>query len=46
MEVKQKLTELNLDLKVMDSASYNPNYPNKSVIEQSPKAGDFVKEKT
>mgnify|MGYP000847380970 FL=1 len=45
VEVRQKLTELNLDLKVMDSASYNPNYPNKSVIEQSPNAGDFVKEK-
>ena len=45
IEVKQKLAELNLDLKVMDSASYNPNYPNKSVIEQTPKAGDFVKER-
>lgn len=41
----QKLKEINLDLKVMDSASYNPNYPNKSVIEQNPEAGDFVKEK-
>ena len=37
--------DLNLDLKVMDSARYNPNYPNKSVIEQNPLAGDFVKEK-
>ena len=45
IEVKQKLAELNLDLKVMDSASYNPNYPNKSVIEQTPEAGDFVKER-
>tara|TARA_B110000090_G_scaffold190964_1_gene223213 strand:+ start:933 stop:1490 length:558 start_codon:yes stop_codon:yes gene_type:complete len=45
VEAKQKLMELNLDLKVMDSASYNPNYPNKSVIEQTPEAGDFVKEK-
>ncbi|MDA9316924.1 PASTA domain-containing protein [Polaribacter sp.] len=45
VEVKQKLAELNLDLKVMDSASYNPNYPNKSVIEQTPEAGDFVKER-
>lgn len=44
-EVRQKLTELNLDFKVIDSASYNPNYPNKSVIEQTPKKGDFVKEK-
>ena len=44
-EAKQKLKGLNLDLKVMDSARYNPNYPNKSVIEQNPLAGDFVKEK-
>jgi beta-lactam-binding protein with PASTA domain len=44
-EVKEKLTELNLDLKVMDSASFNPNYPKRSVIEQDPEAGDFVKEK-
>jgi beta-lactam-binding protein with PASTA domain len=29
----------------MDSANYNPTYVNKSVIEQSPKAGSFVKEK-
>ncbi len=44
-EVKQLLEELNLDYKVLDSASYNPDYPNKSVIEQNPEAGDFVKEK-
>ncbi|WOC39667.1 PASTA domain-containing protein [Polaribacter sp. HL-MS24] len=44
-EVERKLTELDLDLKIMDSASYNPNYPSKSVIEQDPEAGDFVKEK-
>jgi beta-lactam-binding protein with PASTA domain len=44
-EAKQQLAEINLDLKVMDSANYNPNYPNKSVIEQNPEAGDFVKEK-
>ncbi|MDA9339629.1 PASTA domain-containing protein [Polaribacter sp.] len=45
VEAKQKLMEINLDYKVMDSASYNPNYPNKSIIEQTPEAGDFVKEK-
>ena len=44
-EVQRKLTELNLDLKIMDSASYNPSYPSKSVIEQDPEAGDFVKER-
>jgi beta-lactam-binding protein with PASTA domain len=44
-EVQVKLKELNLDFIILDSASYNPNYPKKSVIEQSPEAGDFVKEK-
>jgi hypothetical protein len=44
-EVKQKLKELNLDFIVIDSASFNPNLPKKSVIEQNPEAGDFVKEK-
>lgn len=41
----EKLKELNLDFIVIDSANYNPTYPKKSVIEQSPEAGDFVKEK-
>jgi beta-lactam-binding protein with PASTA domain len=44
-DVNRKLEELNLDFKVIDSASFNPNYPKKSVIEQTPAAGDFVKEK-
>lgn len=44
-EAAKKLRELNLDFKVIDSASYNPTYPKISVIEQSPEAGDFVKEK-
>jgi len=44
-DVEAKLKELNLDFIVIDSASYNPNYPNRSVIEQTPEAGDFVKEK-
>jgi beta-lactam-binding protein with PASTA domain len=43
--VNKKLKELNLDFIVIDSASYNADYPKKSVIEQSPEAGDFVKEK-
>ncbi len=43
--VQQKLTELDLDFIVIDSASYNPSYPKKSVIEQTPAAGEFVKEK-
>ena len=44
-DVDRKLTELNLDFIVIDSASYNPDYPKKSVIEQTPEAGDFVKER-
>lgn len=44
-EVQQKLKELDLDFIVIDSASYNPSYPKKSVIEQTPESGDFVKEK-
>ncbi|AUC85052.1 serine/threonine protein kinase [Polaribacter sp. ALD11] len=44
-EVERKLKELDLDYKIIDSASYNPDYPKKSVIEQTPEVGDFVKEK-
>ena len=44
-EAEKTLKELGLDFKVIDSASYNPTYPKRSVIEQSPEAGDFVKEK-
>jgi eukaryotic-like serine/threonine-protein kinase len=43
-EVEKTLAGLDLNFVVIDSASYNPNYPIKSVIEQSPEAGDFVKE--
>ena len=43
--VETTLKELNLDFLVIDSASYNPKYPKKSVIEQTPEAGSFVKEK-
>ena len=44
-QAAEKLKELDLDFIVIDSANYNPTYPKKSVIEQSPEAGDFVKEK-
>ena len=44
VEVEKKLNELDLRFEVIDSASYNPAYPNRSVIEQNPEAGDFVKE--
>lgn len=42
--VQQKLDELDLSFSVIDSASFNPDFPPKSVIEQDPEAGDFVKE--
>jgi len=43
-EVIEKLKEFDLDYIVIDSASYNPDYPSQSVIEQNPEAGSFVKE--
>lgn len=43
-DVENTLEDLDLNYVVIDSASYNPNYPRKSVIEQSPESGDFVKE--
>ena len=42
--VEKTLAELDLDFVVLDSTSYNPNFPKKSVIEQNPESGDFVKE--
>ena len=41
---KMELEDNNLVMKVQDSANYNPNYPKYSVIEQSPEAGEKVKE--
>ncbi len=38
------LTESKLNYVVIDSASFNPKFPPKSVIEQNPLPGDFVKE--
>ncbi|REE82878.1 PASTA domain-containing protein [Lutibacter oceani] len=43
-EVESMLEDLDLKLYVIDSASYNPDYPKKSVIDQDPEPGDFVKE--
>lgn len=42
--VKIELDDHNLEMKIQDSANYNPNYPKYSVIEQDPKAGEKVKE--
>jgi beta-lactam-binding protein with PASTA domain len=43
IEVDVKLTALNLRFEVIDSASYNPSYPKKSVISQSPEGFSLVK---
>ncbi len=43
-DVKTTLDEMDLRYIVIDSASFNPNYPKRSVIRQSPKPGDIVKE--
>jgi beta-lactam-binding protein with PASTA domain len=44
-EAEEQLNAIDLDFIVIDSASYNPDYPKFSVIEQNPEAGEFVKEK-
>ena len=43
-ETEKALSEVNLRYVIIDSASYNPKYPAKSVIEQNPAAGEYVKE--
>ena len=43
-EVDEKLEELDLRRKIIDSSSYNPDYPPRTVIEQDPAADTFVKE--
>ncbi|WP_124980135.1 PASTA domain-containing protein [Nonlabens xiamenensis] len=42
--VDEKLEELELRRKIIDSTSYNPDFPPRSVIEQDPAPGKFVKE--
>lgn len=42
--VEIELNDLDLAMKIQDSANYNPNYPKYSVIEQNPVAGAQVKE--
>lgn len=42
-ETQKTLDNLKLNFIVIDSASFSPNYPPKSVIDQDPEAGDFVK---
>ncbi len=43
-DASKALDSLNLKAIVIDSARFNPNFPPLSVIEQNPKASDFVKE--
>ena len=43
-DVEKALEDLDLNFVVIDSASYNPNYPKRAVIDQDPEPGDFVKE--
>lgn len=42
---KMELEDNNLVMEIQDSANFNPKYPKYSVIEQSPLAGENVKEK-
>ena len=42
-DAENALETLDLEFVVIDSANYNPDYPPKSIIEQSPEAGQFVK---
>ncbi|MCF6350223.1 MAG: PASTA domain-containing protein [Flavobacteriaceae bacterium] len=44
LKVKVVLDNLDLNYELQDAGSYNPDYPVSSVIEQTPEAGDFVKE--
>ena len=41
--VEKKLAEMDLRFEVLDSASYNPDFPPYSVIDQTPKSGTNVK---
>ena len=41
---EDKLDEIDLRFEILDSSNYNPDFPKYSVIEQIPKAGEFVKE--
>lgn len=41
---ENKLNAVNLRFEVIDSSNYNPDFPKYSIIEQIPKAGEFVKE--
>ena len=44
-EAEKVLAEQELAYVVIDSSNFNPDYPPKSVIEQDPEAGSYVKHK-
>ncbi len=44
LETEKALQKVNLNYVVIDSAIFNPKFPPKTVIEQNPAGGDFVKE--
>ncbi|MFK5983266.1 MAG: PASTA domain-containing protein [Flavobacteriaceae bacterium] len=44
IEAEDKLDEMDLRFEILDSSNYNPEFPKYSVIEQIPKAGEYVKE--
>lgn len=43
-EAGDKLNEIELRYVILDSSNYNPDFPKYSIIEQLPKAGEYVKE--
>lgn len=44
VEAQDMLEDMDLRFEVIDSTNYNPEYPKRSIIEQIPAAGKFVKE--
>jgi len=44
-QVEMVLSELDLHFEIINSTNYNPSFPKRSVINQSPEIGSFVKEK-
>lgn len=44
MDMRKAIEEANLRYEVVDSANYDPDYPRFSIIEQTPSAGNKVKE--
>ncbi|MAO07653.1 MAG: serine/threonine protein kinase [Alteromonas sp.] len=43
-QAEEALSDLDLKYEIMDTTNYNPDFPYKTVIEQIPNAGKFVKE--